>query len=54
MKRLKTFGIVIAALLIVWVVFAIIPPKKVIDTNPFIIKDGERPLLAAHRGGKNL
>jgi glycerophosphoryl diester phosphodiesterase len=54
MKRLKTMGIIIALIIIIWVVFALIPPKKVIERNPFIIEAGERPLIAAHRGGKNL
>ena len=32
----------------------VIPPKKVMKDNPFIIEKGARPLIAAHRGGKNL
>lgn len=33
---------------------AIIPPKKVIDYNPFITPKDYGVLIAAHRGGKNL
>lgn len=53
MRGLKRFGIVIIIIVVIWAIFALIPPKKVLDDNPFI-KKGERPLIAAHRGGKNL
>jgi glycerophosphoryl diester phosphodiesterase len=53
-RKLKIMGFVILILVLIWVIFGIIPPKKVIAENPFIIKPGDKPLVAAHRGGKNL
>lgn len=53
-KALKIILIVIVVIAILWGSFAIIPPKKAIEENPFIIEEGSRPLIAAHRGGKNL
>ncbi len=29
----------------------LIPPKKVMSSNPFIVAKGEQPMIAAHRGG---
>ena len=29
----------------------LIPPKKNVENNPFIVKNGELPMIAAHRGG---
>ena len=29
----------------------IIPPKKNVENNPFMVKEGELPMIAAHRGG---
>ena len=37
-----------------FLIINIIPPKKVVDHNPFVIKEGSKPLIAAHRGGKYL
>lgn len=45
---------IVLFILIILMVINIIPPKKVIENNPFIVQKGERPLVAAHRGGKNL
>ena len=45
---------IVLFILIILMVINIIPPKKVIENNPFIVQRGERPLVAAHRGGKNL
>ena len=53
-KKLMIPVYVICILVLTWVVFAVIPPSKVIGENPFIVGKGERPLIAAHRGGKNL
>ncbi len=53
-RKFKIMGIILFSILLLWVFFAVIPPDKVIEDNPFIIKPGERPLVAAHRGGKNL
>ena len=55
-KRLIKAGTIIGALALTIGVLNIIPPKKVLngETNPFIIEKGSRPMIAAHRGGKNL
>ena len=42
---------IISALLLFFIVINIIPPKKNVEENPFIIKDGTSPMIAAHRGG---
>ncbi len=56
MKRLAVAGCIVGAIALTIGVLNIIPPKKVLDGNPnsFIIEKGSRPLIAAHRGGKNL
>ena len=53
-NKLIIFVGIIIIFIVVWTLFAIIPPQKVIEDNPFLISKGERPLIAAHRGGKNL
>lgn len=54
MKTLKLLIKIIILIIIFFVVINAIPPKKVLKDNPFIIKEGSAPLVAAHRGGKNL
>ena len=56
MKRLAVAGCIVGAIALTIGVLNIIPPKKVLGGNPnsFIIEKGSRPLIAAHRGGKNL
>lgn len=53
-KKTKVLILIIFTIAIVFTIFAIIPPKKAMDVNPFIIEEGDRPLIAAHRGGKIL
>lgn len=48
-KKLKITGIVLGSILVFLLTINLIPPKKVIDNNPFIT-DG-LPMIAAHRGG---
>lgn len=50
-KGLKIFAVVIAVLALFMVVINLIPPKKNVQTNPFVVKKGELPMIAAHRGG---
>lgn len=50
-KKLKIFGIVIAVILVFMLVINIIPPVNNVDKNPFVVADGELPMIAAHRGG---
>lgn len=50
-RLLKILGIVAAALIIFMVVINLIPPAKNVESNPFVVADGELPMIAAHRGG---
>lgn len=50
-KALKIIGIVILSIVLVMAVLNVIPPKKNVESNPFIVADGELPMIAAHRGG---
>ncbi len=54
MKKHKVFrilAIILGVIVVFWAVINTIPPKKNVDTNPFVVEDGKLPLLAAHRGG---
>ena len=48
---LKGFGIAVAAIVLFFVVINVIPPKKNVENNPFIVEKGGLPMIAAHRGG---
>lgn len=50
-KALAIVGIVLAAIVLFMVIINIIPPKKNVETNPFIVGKGNLPMIAAHRGG---
>ncbi len=50
-KALKIIGIILAALVLFFVIINVIPPKKNVEDNPFIVEEGELPMIAAHRGG---
>lgn len=50
-KGLKITGIILAVLVVFFVVVNIIPPAKNVESNPFVVGDGARPMIAAHRGG---
>ena len=50
-RGLKILLYVIAAAALFLAVINIIPPKKVMEDNPFIKGEGELPMIAAHRGG---
>ena len=50
-KGLKITGIVLAAIIVFIAIINIIPPKKNIENNPFIVGKGNLPMIAAHRGG---
>ncbi len=50
-KALKIIGIILAVLVLFFAVVNIIPPKKNIENNPFIVEEGALPMVAAHRGG---
>ena len=48
---LKILAVVVAAIVLFMVTINVIPPKKNVSNNPFIVKSGELPMIAAHRGG---
>lgn len=50
-KGLKIFGIIVLAIVAFMLVINVIPPKKNVENNPFIVGKGELPMIAAHRGG---
>jgi len=50
-KALKVIAIVLASLVAFFAIINIIPPKKNVETNPFVVGKGELPMIAAHRGG---
>ncbi len=51
MKALKITGIILLSVLLFFVIINVIPPKQNVESNPFILKNGELPMIAAHRGG---
>lgn len=50
-SALKIIGMILATIAIFMVIINIIPPKKNIEENPFLVAEGELPMIAAHRGG---
>lgn len=50
-KALKIIGIIVAVIVVFMVVINLIPPKKNVESNPFVVGKGELPMIAAHRGG---
>lgn len=50
-KAFKVLAIILACLLLFFAVVNIIPPKKSVETNPFLVNKGQLPMIAAHRGG---
>jgi|GEM_PF-6043541 len=50
-RFLKITAICLAVLVLFFTVIHLIPPKKNVEENPFLVKDGARPMVAAHRGG---
>lgn len=52
MKKVwKVLGVVFICLVLFWSVINVIPPKKNVENNPFIVGEGQLPMIAAHRGG---
>ena len=51
MRFLRVVASVLAVILLFIAVCNIIPPKKSVENNPFIARDGKLPMIAAHRGG---
>lgn len=48
LKRFLGFVALLAAFLLI---INLIPPKKNVEVNPFIVSEGDLPMIAAHRGG---
>ena len=48
---LKIFLGIVAFIIVFMVTINLIPPKKNIEDNPFIVGEGKLPMIAAHRGG---
>ena len=46
-------GIILAVIILFFAVINIIPPKKNVANNPFIVEKGGLPMIAAHRGGSD-
>ena len=51
---LKIFGIVVLSFVLLFVTLNISPRLGYQGDNPWIIEEGERPMVIAHRGGKDL
>ena len=50
-RSLKILVTVLAVIALFLAVVNIIPPKKNVENNPFVVGEGNLPLIAAHRGG---
>ena len=48
---LKILGMILAVIVVFFAVINIIPPKKNVENNPFLIGKDGLPMIAAHRGG---
>lgn len=44
-------AIIVASIALFMLIINIIPPKKAVRNNPFVLEKGERTMIAAHRGG---
>ena len=51
MKKIKILGGIVLTIVLFFAVINIIPPKKNVKENPFIVGKGNLPMVAAHRGG---
>lgn len=46
-------GVILAILLVFLVVINLVEPSANVENNPFVAREGELPMIAAHRGGGN-
>ena len=51
MKFLKGLAFVLAFIILFITVCNVIPPKQNVANNPFVVGEGNLPMIAAHRGG---
>ncbi len=50
-KVFKVLGCILAVIIIFLIVINVLPPKQNVENNPFVVKKGNLPMIAAHRGG---
>lgn len=50
-RTLKILGIILVILVVFFVTVNVIPPTHNVEDNPFVVEEGELPMIAAHRGG---
>ena len=50
-KALKVISLFLTAVILFLATVNLIPPKKNVEENPFIVGEGKLPIIAAHRGG---
>ena len=50
-KALVIVAGILAAILLFFLIINLIPPKKNVEQNPFVVGEGKLPMVAAHRGG---
>ena len=48
---LAIVGVILAVIIVFFAVINIIPPKKNVENNPFLVGKDGLPMIAAHRGG---
>lgn len=48
---LKIAGVILAVIIGFLLIINSIPPIKNVENNPFVLEEGELPMIAAHRGG---
>ena len=53
-KGLKVLACILAVIVLFFTVINVIPPKKNLEENPFMLKEGQQTMIAAHRGGGDL
>lgn len=51
MKAIKVISTILLIFALFITVVNIIPPKKNVESNPFVVENGGLPMIAAHRGG---
>ena len=50
-RGLKITGCILGVIVLFFAVINLIPPKKNVAENPFLVEKGGLPMIAAHRGG---
>jgi glycerophosphoryl diester phosphodiesterase len=50
-RALTVIVCILLAIVLFFVVINVIPPKKNVENNPFVVDEGNLPMTAAHRGG---